>query len=47
MVVKRFEIGKYLGAYVGFSMKNFSLGFGLSRYGFNIDLAFVWIEVQW
>lgn len=32
---------------MGFSFKGFGLGFSVHKYGFNIDLGFFWIIVEW
>lgn len=46
MVIKTFKLAK-ISTFIGASFSMFSVGFGASRYGFNIDLGFFWIEVSW
>ena len=46
MVIKTFKIAK-VQAFIGASFGMFSVGFGVSTYGLNLDLGFFWIEVTW
>jgi hypothetical protein len=46
MVIKTFKIAK-IQTFIGASFGMFSVGFGVSTYGFNFDLGFFWIEVTW
>jgi hypothetical protein len=46
MVIKSFRIAK-INTFIGASFGMFSVGFGVSTYGLNIDLGFFWFEVSW
>jgi hypothetical protein len=42
---KQIEIGKYWINF-GFSLRTFNLGIGISRGYITLDLAFVWIGIE-
>jgi len=33
--------------HIGYNLKGFRLGFGIDRWSINLDLGFVWLELEW
>ena len=45
---KQFNVGnRTFFILVGHSWRRFGLGLIISRWGFDIDLSFVWLSVEW
>jgi len=40
------RLGRRMWVMFGFSLKQVSLGFSLSRYQLNVDLLFFWVAVE-
>lgn len=43
---KSFKVGR-LYISVGVSFTRFAIGFNVASYGFDLDLGFAWIGVEW